>query len=73
MGTVTSAAWCPTAKVNLALAQLEMPHGQVGEELVVEIYHQQELQWHRTLAPCRVIEAAPFNPPRRRQTAAVPF
>ncbi len=73
VGTVTSAAWCPTAKTNLALAQLDMPYGQVGEELVAEIYYQRELQWHRTLAPCRVIEAPPFNPPRRRQTPAAHF
>ena len=30
VGTVTSAAWCPTAKSNVAFAQLEMPHGAVG-------------------------------------------
>ena len=38
VGTVTSAAWCPTAKSNLAYAQIEMPHGAVGDELVAEIY-----------------------------------
>lgn len=73
VGTVTSAAWCPTAKTNMAFAQLEMPHGQVGEELVAEIYYQRELHWTRVLAPCRVIEAPLFNPPRRRQTPAVAF
>ena len=36
VGVVTSAAWCPTAKTNVALAQLEMPHGAVGDELVAE-------------------------------------
>ena len=30
VGTVTSAAWCPTAKTNVAFAQIEMPHGAVG-------------------------------------------
>ena len=68
VGTVTSAAWCPTAKSNLALGQLKMPHGGVGEELVAEIYYQRELQWTKVLAPCRVIESPPFNPPRRRAT-----
>jgi aminomethyltransferase len=68
VGTVTSAAWCPTAKANVAFAQLEMPHGEVGQELVAEIYYQRELQWTRVLAPCRVIEAPLFNPPRRRAT-----
>jgi aminomethyltransferase len=68
VGTVTSAAWCPTAKSNIAFAQIEMPHGAVGEELVAEIYYQRELHWTRVLAPCRVIEAPVFNPPRRRAT-----
>lgn len=66
VGTVTSAAWCPTAKTNVAFAQLEMPHGDVGQELVAEIYYQRELQWTRVMAPCRVIGAPVFNPPRRR-------
>ncbi len=70
VGTVTSAAWCPTAKSNVAFAQLEMPHGKVGEELVAEIYYQRELHWTRVLAPCRVIDAPVFNPPRRRAVPA---
>jgi aminomethyltransferase len=70
VGTVTSAAWCPTAKTNLALAQVEMPHGHVGDELVAEIYYQRELHWTRVMAPCKVIEAPPFSPARRRQTPA---
>jgi aminomethyltransferase len=73
VGTVTSATWCPTAKSNIALAQLEMPHGAVGEELVAEIYYQRELHWTRVLAPCKVIDAPVFNPPRRRATPAVDF
>jgi aminomethyltransferase len=68
VGTVTSAAWCPTAKSNLAFAQLHAPHGAPGEELVAEIYYQRELQWTKVLAPCKVIESPPFNPPRRRAT-----
>jgi len=70
VGTVTSAAWCPTAKSNVAFAQIEMPHGEVGEELVAEIYFERELHWTRVLAPCKVIETAVFNPPRRRMTPA---
>ena len=73
VGTVTSAAWCPTAKTNLALAQVELPHGYAGDELVAEIYYQRELHWTRVLAPCRVIDAPPFNPSRRRQTPALAF
>jgi len=73
VGTVTSAAWCPTAKSNIAFAQIEMPHGAVGEELVAEVYYQRELHWTRVLAPCRVIDAPVFNPPRRRATPPGPF
>ena len=72
VGTVTSAAWCPTAKSNLAFAQIEMPHGALGDELVAEIYYQRELHWTRLLAPCKVIDAPLFNPVRRRQTPAPP-
>lgn len=68
VGTVTSAAWCPTAKSNIAFAQIEMPHGAVGERLVAEVYYQRELHWTRVLAPCTVIDAPVFNPPRRRAT-----
>ena len=68
VGTVTSAAWCPTAKSNIAFAQIEMPHGEVGDDLVAEIYYQRELQWTRVLAPCKVIDAPVFAPARRRAT-----
>ena len=61
VGTVTSAAWCPTAKANLAYAQLEMPHGVVGDELIAEIYYQRELHWTQLYAPCKVIEAPIFK------------
>ena len=73
VGTVTSAAWCPTAKTNVAFAQIEMPHGAVGEELVAEIYYQRELHWTRVLAPCKVIESPVFNPGRRRATPPAGF
>jgi aminomethyltransferase len=73
IGTVTSAAWCPTAKTNIAFAQLEMPFGAVGEDYVAEIFFQRELQWTRSLAPCTVIDKAPFDPPRRRATPPASF
>ncbi len=72
IGTVTSAAWCPTAKSNIAFAQLEMPEGGVGQKYVAEIYYQRELHWTRVLAPCRVLDGPIFNPKRRRQTPAIP-
>jgi aminomethyltransferase len=62
IGTVTSAAWCPTAKSNLAFAQVESKYGNVGEVLVAEIYYQRELQWTRVLASCTVIESYSILP-----------
>lgn len=73
IGTVTSAAWCPTAKTNLAFAQVDREYGRLGESFEVEIYYQRELHWTRVLAPCTVIEGAVFDPPRRRQTPAPDF
>jgi aminomethyltransferase len=73
VGTVTSAAWCPTAKTNVALASLEMPWGRPGEELWAEIYYMRELRWTRVMARARVLEAPVFDPPRRRQTPAPAF
>ncbi len=73
VGTVTSAAWCPTAKSNLAFAQVEMPHGEVGDKLVAEIYYQRELQWTQLYAPCKVIDGPIFKSPKRWQTPAPPF
>ncbi len=73
VGAVTSAAWCPTAKTNVAFAQIEAPYGDTGDDLVAEIYYERELQWTRVLAPCKVIESAVFNPPRRRMTPAPAF
>lgn len=73
VGTVTSAAWCPTAKTSVALASLEMPHGDPRETLWAEIYVMSELAWRRTMARARVRETPVFDPPRRRQTPAPLF
>jgi aminomethyltransferase len=73
VGTVTSAAWCPTAKSNVAFAQIEAAYGEIGTQLTAEIYYQRELRWTKLLAPCKVVESAVFNPPRRRMTPAPPF
>jgi aminomethyltransferase len=70
VGHVTSAAWCPTAKANIALASLEMPWGREDDELFAEIYYNRELHWTRLLAPCRPRKGPVFDPERRRQTPA---
>jgi aminomethyltransferase len=73
VGTVTSAEWSPSAKTNIALASLHMPWGRPGDELWADIYYQRELQWSRVTVPCRVVEGAFFDPPRRRATPAADF
>lgn len=73
IGTVTSAMWSPSAKASIALASVEMPHGESGEELDVEIYYQRELKWHRVMAPARVVDKPFWDPPRRRQTPPAAF
>jgi aminomethyltransferase len=72
-GTVTSAMWSPSAKASIALASLEMPHGEPGEEFDVEIYYQRELKWSRVLARARAVEGVFWDPPRRRQTPPADF
>lgn len=71
VGTVTSAAWCPTVKSNVAFAQVEYAYGAPGQTLTAEIYYQRELQWTKVLAPCKVLAKPLFDPARRRQTPAL--
>ena len=73
VGHVTSAAWCPTAKRNLALASLEMPWGRPGDELFAEIYYSRELHWTRLEARCTIMDAPAWDPPRRRRTPPAGF
>lgn len=73
VGNVTSAAWCPTAKSNFAIANVDAAYGKPGTELVAEIYYERELHWTRIMAKCVVVEGSLFNPPRRRQTPAPAF
>lgn len=70
VGHVTSAAWCPSAKSNIALASLNMPWGKDDDELFAEIYYTRELHWTRLLAPCKVMNGPVFEPERRKMTPA---
>jgi aminomethyltransferase len=65
--------WSPSAKASIALASLEVPHGKVGESLLVEIYYRRELKWNRMMAPCRVVGDVFWDPPRKRQTPPPDF
>ena len=73
VGTVTSAMWSPSAKASIALASLEAPHGESGEEFLVEIYYQRELKWSRVMAKARVISGVFYDPPRKRLTPPADF
>ncbi|WP_405221295.1 aminomethyltransferase family protein [Lentisalinibacter sediminis] len=67
-GFVTSAAWSPVAKANIALASVRRPAGEPGGRLFAEIYYQREMHWSRKMAAATVVEKPFWDPPRRRQT-----
>ena len=63
VGQATSGSWSPTLKKNLALATVDSPHGDVGEELRIEITV--EYVRHRVKATVRPKPF--FDPPRKRE------
>ncbi len=67
-GSITSAAWSPTTKRNLALAMVDAPHFETGSTLWAEIYLNRELVWERRVVRARVVERPFFAPERRRAT-----
>ena len=69
VGHVTSAAWSPTCKRNLALAMLKAPYGvSTTSDLWVEIYRDKESKWERTMAAARIAPRPFFRHPRRTAT-----
>jgi len=69
VGFLSSAAWSPTAKRNVALASLRRPYGDSRtDDLWVEVYVLKELKWDRVMARARVVERPFFDPPRRKAT-----
>ncbi|HLT90886.1 MAG TPA: aminomethyltransferase family protein [Woeseiaceae bacterium] len=73
VGFVTSACWSPVCKKNIALASVEAPHGNAGNELLVEIYYQREMHWSRVMAKAIVTDKPFWDPPRRRATPPAPY
>jgi aminomethyltransferase len=74
VGQVTAAAWSPTTKRNLALAQIRRPwDADGGERLRAEIYALRELQYHKLMLPARIVQRPFFAPPRRRATPPAMF
>ena len=68
IGSVTSAAWSPTCKRNLALAMVDAPYFKTGTALWAEIYLNRELVWERRMSRAVVVERPFFAPERRRAT-----
>jgi aminomethyltransferase len=68
VGSVTSAAWSPTCKRNIALAIVAAPHYATGSTVWADIYLNRELVWERRMVAARVVERPFFAPERRRAT-----
>lgn len=73
VGSVTSAAWSPTCKRNLALAMLQSPFGAIGSTVWADIYLNRELVWQRRMMRARVVERPFFAPARRRAAPPADF
>lgn len=64
-GVVTSAAWSPALKGNIAIAQVKAKYAKASD-LWVEIYALRELQYAKLMLPVSLRERPFFNPPRKR-------
>jgi aminomethyltransferase len=73
IGSVSSAAWSPTCKRNIALAMVEASHVQMGSTVWAEIYLNRELVWERRMSRAVVVERPFFAPSRRRATPPTEF
>ena len=66
IGSVTSAAWSPTCKRNIALAMVNAPYFETGRQVWADIYLNRELTWERRMVRACVVERPFFAPARRR-------
>ncbi|MEX0976137.1 MAG: aminomethyltransferase family protein [Woeseia sp.] len=73
VGFITSACWSPVCKKNIAIGTVNVPHGEAGDELLVEIYYQREMHWSRVMATATVVDKPFWDPTRRRATPPSPF
>ena len=72
VGYITAAAWSPSTKRNIALAQVRRPHHAKGN-LMVEVYALRELQYAKLMLQAKVADRPFFAPARRRATPPDPF
>lgn len=68
VGMVTSAAWVPTAKRNIAFGLVQRERAKT--ELFAEIYYLRELKWKRVLERAIPVSGPIYNPERRLATPA---
>ena len=73
LGFITSAAWSPVCKQNIALGSVRAPHGKPGETLWVEIYYQREMHWSRVMSRATVVDKPFWLPKRRSATPPGPY
>jgi len=73
IGFITSAAWSPVCKQNIALGTVRTPHGKPGDTVWVEIYYQREMHWNRKMARATVVDRPFWFPPRRGVTPPGPY
>ena len=73
IGFITSAAWSPVCKQNIALGTVRTPHGEPGSTVWVEIYYQREMHWARKMAKATVVDKAFWFPPRRSAMPPGPY
>lgn len=73
IGFITSAAWSPVCKQNIALGTVRMPHGKPGDTVWVEIFYQREMHWTRVMAKAVVVDKPFWFPPRRSLTPPAPY
>ena len=73
IGFITSAAWSPICKQNIALGTVRRPYGKAGENVWVEVYYQREMHWNRVMAKAEVVDKPFWFPERRGKTPPAPF
>ena len=73
IGFVTSAAWSPICKQNIAIGTVRTPHGEPGSTVYVEVYYQREMHWNREMAMATVVDKPFWFPARRSATPPGPY
>ena len=69
VGHITSGIWSPTAKRNIALAQVKLPWAKrYPPDLWAEIYTYEEGKWDTRMARLTPVQPPFFKPPRARST-----